>query len=135
MTTEPRTATPRSAREARPLTVEEERLYLQDHDGRTCDYAWEICGGHHVLYDRAQARLLAAITPADGALDVERVKRAVVNIAVRHGLAKDPPIPLSVARIWGYSKAPIEMDAEIVAEYVRLSRADAPGTGTEGADR
>jgi hypothetical protein len=57
-----------------------------------------------------------------GGLDVELVKRAVVNVAKRHGLAKDPPVPLSVARIFGYSAAPAVMDAEIAAEYVELTR-------------
>lgn len=75
-----------------------------------------------------------ASTP-EPALDVERVKRAVVNVAKRHGLAKDPPIPLSVARIYGYSAAPAEMDAEIAREYAALtseSRAAAPQEGDEG---
>lgn len=54
-------------------------------------------------------------------LDVGRVKQAVENVARRHGLQADPPIPYSVARIFGYSAAPAVMDAEIADEYARLA--------------
>jgi hypothetical protein len=72
----------------------------------------------------ANAERAPSTPPTEPAgLDVERVKRAIANIAARHGLTRDPAVPLALARIYGYSTATAEMDAEIAAEYARLSEA------------
>ena len=66
------------------------------------------------------SRLAAALATPAPELDVGRVKQAVVNVAKQHGIVADPPIPPSVASIFGYSTTPAKMDAEIAAEYARL---------------
>lgn len=66
--------------------------------------------------------LLAATTqPETGTLDVRRVVKAIENVAARHGIKKDPPMPLALARIYGYSTTPDDMDAQIAAEYAALA--------------
>lgn len=74
-----------------------------------------------VTAERDEARIaLRRCRDARAPLDVPRVALAVRNVAARHGIKADPAIPFSVARIWGYSAAPLTMDAEIAAEYARL---------------
>ncbi len=63
-------------------------------------------------------------------LDVERVVQAVHNVAKRHGIAQDPPVETSVARIWGYSVDMPTMDAEIAAEYAALVSPSSEGGGS-----
>ena len=55
---------------------------------------------------------------AEATLDVRRVVKAIENVAARHGLKKEPPAPL--ARIYGYTTTPDDMDAQIAAEYAAL---------------
>jgi hypothetical protein len=57
-----------------------------------------------------------------------RVKQAVVNVAARHGVVKDPPAPsFSIASIFGYTTTIENMDAEIAREYAAL-RSEIPRT-------
>lgn len=80
-----------------------------------------------VEYGRSDAPARPAADDLGAALDVERVKQAVTNIAVRHGVTKDPPPPnWSLMHFYGYSTTPEKMDAEIAAEYARLSKPVAP---------
>lgn len=53
-------------------------------------------------------------------LDVRRVVKAIENVAARHGIKKDPPMPYALMRIYGYSTTPDDMDAQIAAEYAAL---------------
>ena len=54
-------------------------------------------------------------------LDVRLVVEAITNIAVRHGVAKDPPVLApTLMSIYGYSRTTPDMDAEIADEYERL---------------
>ena len=73
-------------------------------------------------YARGWNDALAAQGPAqEERLDVGRVKQAITNIAVRHGVVKDPPPPTwSLMHTYGYTTAPATMDAEIAAEYRAL---------------
>jgi hypothetical protein len=59
---------------------------------------------------------------AEPALDVRRVVQAITNIATRQGLVKDPPVDLSLARIYGWSTTPENMDEMIAREYAALNR-------------
>lgn len=74
------------------------------------------------------AAILAALdgwtlVPDSERLDVRRVVKAIENVAARHGIKKDPPaMPLALARIYGYSTTPDDMDAQIAAEYAALSQ-------------
>lgn len=75
---------------------------------------------------------LAATTPpapAEAPLDVPRVAQAIAAVAKRHGVVKDPPPPLALMRIYGYTTAPAVMDAEIAAEYARLAPQAEPRHG------
>jgi hypothetical protein len=73
--------------------------------------------------------LLDAGPPAPPApLDVKRVIRAIHSVAKRHRIVKDEPPPLSLMRIFGYSAAPDEMDAEIAHAYATEAKsAHEPG--------
>jgi hypothetical protein len=80
--------------------------------------------GFDVLAEQWAATILAAmpdwtLVPSDERLDVRRVVKAIENVAARHGLKKEPPAPL--ARIYGYSTTPDDMDAQIAAEYAALA--------------
>jgi hypothetical protein len=76
------------------------------------------------------ARLLATLDAArsgpasGGGLDVRRVKQAVVNVAARHGAKSNQPMTveqMAVGKMFGYSAATPDMDAEIAIEYDRLA--------------
>jgi hypothetical protein len=59
-----------------------------------------------------------------GGLDVRRVKQAVVNVAARHGAKSNQPMTveqMAVGKMFGYSAATPDMDAEIAIEYDRLA--------------
>jgi hypothetical protein len=78
----------------------------------------EASGARAVQHGWFAATLRATPT----GIDIGRMKQAVTNIAVRHGVVKDPPAPdWSLMHLYGYSAAPADMDAEIAAEYDRLT--------------
>lgn len=99
-------------------------------DGTTV-LRWLRAGGSTAVYDSHER--MAAIHGHDGrttvqwaadraepVLDMRRVVLAITNVATRHGVVKDPPIPLSLMRIYGYTTYLADMDAEIAAEYEKL---------------
>jgi hypothetical protein len=101
------------------MTEAEQWAYgLAALDGWTLVPVWHFDQDDELLTEAIRSRAEIARL-RDAPLDVRRVVKAIENVATRHGLKKEPPAPL--ARIYGYSTTPDDMDEQIAAEYARLA--------------
>jgi hypothetical protein len=97
------------------------RAVLNDFDREPTEEYLGLATSMFLAALSASGYIITETERIDPELDVGRVVQAVVNIAKRHCVGKEPAEPPPLMLLFGYSRATPDMDAEIAAEYARLA--------------